>query len=96
MYIFTANRRKVFNLEENGVAGHPDGMTIDSEDNLWIACFDGGQVGISDSCITLLTLGPCQQRHVSLFLLFQSAKPWHHSGLSDDLLLKLFGPVCMY
>ncbi|KAJ4450045.1 hypothetical protein ANN_01452, partial [Periplaneta americana] len=39
-----SNRRKVFNLQENGVAGHPDGMTIDSNENLWIACFDGGQV----------------------------------------------------
>jgi sugar lactone lactonase YvrE len=46
MCIFTANRRKVFNLAENGVAGHPDGMTIDSEGNLWIAVFDGSQVCI--------------------------------------------------
>jgi sugar lactone lactonase YvrE len=46
MYVFAANRRKVFNLAENGVAGHPDGMTIDSEGNLWIASFDGSQVCI--------------------------------------------------
>ncbi|GFG33415.1 hypothetical protein Cfor_10009 [Coptotermes formosanus] len=39
-----ANRRKVFNLTENRIAGHPDGMTIDSNGNLWIACFDGSQV----------------------------------------------------
>ena len=42
--MFIANRRKVFNFLENGVAGHPDGMTIDSNGNLWIACFDGSQV----------------------------------------------------
>jgi len=39
-----ANRRKVFNFTEKGVAGHPDGMTIDSNGTLWIACFDGSQV----------------------------------------------------
>lgn len=39
-----ANRRKVFNFMENGVKGHPDGMTIDSNGDLWVACFDGSQV----------------------------------------------------
>jgi sugar lactone lactonase YvrE len=46
MDVFAANRRKVFNLAENGVAGNPDGMTIDSEGNLWIAAFGGSQVCI--------------------------------------------------
>ena len=34
----------MFNFTENEVQGHPDGMTIDSNENLWIACFDGSQV----------------------------------------------------
>ncbi|KAJ9590540.1 hypothetical protein L9F63_016442, partial [Diploptera punctata] len=39
-----ANRRKVFNLAENNVTGSPDGMTIDNNENLWIACFGGSQI----------------------------------------------------
>ncbi|XP_069674718.1 regucalcin-like [Periplaneta americana] len=38
------NRRKVFNLRENGIAGFPDGMTMDNKGTLWVACFNGGQV----------------------------------------------------
>lgn len=26
------------------VSGVPDGMTVDAEDKLWVACFGGGQV----------------------------------------------------
>ncbi|XP_065334003.1 regucalcin-like isoform X1 [Cloeon dipterum] len=39
-----SGRRCVFDLQKNGVPGVPDGMTIDSVGNLWIACFDGAQV----------------------------------------------------
>ncbi|XP_046408358.1 regucalcin-like [Ischnura elegans] len=37
-------RRPVFDLIQNNVTGHPDGMTIDRNGNLWVACFDGSQV----------------------------------------------------
>uniref|UniRef100_R4G322 Regucalcin n=1 Tax=Rhodnius prolixus TaxID=13249 RepID=R4G322_RHOPR len=39
-----ANRRTFFDFEENNLSGFPDGMTSDSEDNLWIACFNGSKV----------------------------------------------------
>ncbi|XP_049855044.1 regucalcin-like [Schistocerca gregaria] len=38
------NRRTVFNFKENGVEGLPDGQTIDTDGNLWVACFGGKQV----------------------------------------------------
>lgn len=39
-----SNRRTVFNLEEQGVEGFPDGQTIDTDGNLWVACYGGKQV----------------------------------------------------
>ncbi|KAJ4445742.1 hypothetical protein ANN_12427 [Periplaneta americana] len=42
--IIAANRRSLFDFETHGISGFPDGMTIDSADNLWVACFSGGQV----------------------------------------------------
>ncbi|KAH0550803.1 regucalcin-like isoform X1 [Cotesia glomerata] len=39
-----SNKRKVFNLKENKITGFPDGMTIDSAGNLWVAVYDGGKV----------------------------------------------------
>ncbi|XP_037962670.2 regucalcin [Plutella xylostella] len=38
------NRRTIFSFESNNVTGLPDGMTIDTDGNLWIACFNGGKV----------------------------------------------------
>jgi sugar lactone lactonase YvrE len=40
----SANRRTAFDFELNGVEGIPDGMTIDTEGKLWVACFGGSQV----------------------------------------------------
>ncbi|CAG2059153.1 unnamed protein product [Timema podura] len=39
-----ANQRTAFDFTENNIKGFPDGMTIDTEDKLWVACFGGGQV----------------------------------------------------
>lgn len=40
----TTNRRTVFDFETNNVKGHPDGMTVDTNGHLWVACFAGSQV----------------------------------------------------
>ncbi|VVD03596.1 unnamed protein product [Leptidea sinapis] len=37
------NRRTLFSFKANNITGVPDGMTIDCEGNLWIACFNGGK-----------------------------------------------------
>uniref|UniRef100_A0A1A8UWU3 Regucalcin n=1 Tax=Nothobranchius furzeri TaxID=105023 RepID=A0A1A8UWU3_NOTFU len=37
-----SNRRVVYHMEEG--EGLPDGMTIDAEGNLWVACYNGGRV----------------------------------------------------
>lgn len=42
-----ANRRTVIHFGESG-AGRPDGMTIDTAGNLWIALYDGGAVVCCD------------------------------------------------
>ncbi|KDR17045.1 hypothetical protein L798_09047 [Zootermopsis nevadensis] len=38
------NRRTAFDFEINEVDGFPDGMAIDIEGKLWVACFGGSQV----------------------------------------------------
>ncbi|BET00841.1 anterior fat body protein [Nesidiocoris tenuis] len=38
------NLRVVFDFKKKNVSGSPDGMTIDADGNLWVACFDGRQV----------------------------------------------------
>lgn len=40
------NPRVVFDVKDfaENITGHPDGMTIDTDDNLWIALYDGGAV----------------------------------------------------
>ncbi|XKL61909.1 hypothetical protein PGB90_001743 [Kerria lacca] len=42
--ITISNRRTIFDLKKNNIEGLPDGMTIDTDGNLWIACYLGGQV----------------------------------------------------
>ncbi|PSN53206.1 hypothetical protein C0J52_04508 [Blattella germanica] len=39
-----SNKRIAFDYAINGVEGFPDGMTIDTEGKLWVACFFGSQV----------------------------------------------------
>jgi len=39
-----SGRRCVFDFKAHRVAGVPDGMTVDTAGNLWIACFGGYQV----------------------------------------------------
>lgn len=46
IFIFLANKRIVFNLNNTELEGVPDGMTIDRNGNLWIALFGGHHVSI--------------------------------------------------
>lgn len=39
-----SNQKPFFEFEKFNVSGSPDGMTIDTEDNLWVACWGGSQV----------------------------------------------------
>ncbi|XP_066996894.2 regucalcin [Anabrus simplex] len=39
-----SNRRVAFDLKAHNISGFPDGMTIDSNNNLWVAVFDGAKV----------------------------------------------------
>ncbi|CAH0587182.1 unnamed protein product [Chrysodeixis includens] len=39
-----SNQRIAFSLTENGLKGYPDGMTIDTDGNLWVAVFGGSNV----------------------------------------------------
>ncbi|XP_047537562.1 regucalcin-like [Vanessa atalanta] len=43
------NRRVLFSFQANNVTGVPDGMTIDRDGNLWVACYGGGLVIKIDS-----------------------------------------------
>lgn len=36
------NCKPIFNLDDHEIPGVPDGMTIDTDGNLWVAVFDGG------------------------------------------------------
>lgn len=45
LFPFPANKRIVFDLNKNNIpTGVPDGMTIDTDGNLWIAVFNGSVV----------------------------------------------------
>ena len=50
-----ANRRTAFDFELNDVQEIPDGMAIDTEGKLWVACFAGGQVKCKTHHYTLQT-----------------------------------------
>nr|CAD7441868.1 unnamed protein product [Timema bartmani] len=39
-----SNRRTMFDFKENNIEGFPDGMTIDAEGKLWVACYGGQQI----------------------------------------------------
>ena len=39
-----SNRRVLFDLKKNGIKGIPDGMCIDSNNNIWVAVFFGAKV----------------------------------------------------
>ncbi|XP_076629972.1 uncharacterized protein LOC143346100 [Colletes latitarsis] len=39
-----SNKRTIFDLRENNIPGFPDGMTIDTDGNLWVAVYGGGGV----------------------------------------------------
>lgn len=39
-----SNRRTVFDLKQNNIEAFPDGMTIDADGNLWVACYEGSRV----------------------------------------------------
>ncbi|KAG8224918.1 hypothetical protein J437_LFUL006277 [Ladona fulva] len=38
-----SRRRVILDFESNNITGSPDGMTIDRDGNLWVACFGGSQ-----------------------------------------------------
>lgn len=42
--IVSANMKYIFDFDKNNVAGFPDGSTIDTDGNLWVAVFDGSCV----------------------------------------------------
>lgn len=47
MYV-PANPKKVFVYKDHRLSGIVDGMTIDTDGNLWVANFDGSQVSSSN------------------------------------------------
>lgn len=93
-----ANRRTAFDFAENNVEGNPDGMAIDADDNLWVACFGGNQVihvdprsgqllqrvPIPASQVTAVALGGPTDRFGGDTLYVTSMR----KGLSKEQLLK--------
>lgn len=41
-FLSTANRRSIYKMEKEDKI--PDGMSIDIEGKLWVACYSGGRV----------------------------------------------------
>lgn len=39
-----SNLRRIFDFKKNGIEGTPDGMTIDTNGNLWVAVFNGSSI----------------------------------------------------
>lgn len=74
-FFFSANKRVIFDLKKNKLQGIPDGMTIDTNGNLWVATFNGSKVQKSNPKIktkklklkTLKNLKNYNQRHKICF-----------------------------
>ena len=53
MYVYSfyvlANKKIVFDLNRTNLKGLLDGMTIDTNGNIWIALFDGSRVSIQSN-----------------------------------------------
>lgn len=41
---FLANCKVAFDLDKHNIPGVPDGMTMDSDGNLWVAVFNGARI----------------------------------------------------
>lgn len=56
-FIFSANRRVLFDLKKNGIDGLADGMTIDTQNNIWVAVHASGKVSYESrvSVYTMIT-----------------------------------------
>ena len=39
-----SGRRTVFDFKAEGVEGVPDGLTVDTDGNVWVAMYRGGKV----------------------------------------------------
>ncbi|MCT1551340.1 SMP-30/gluconolactonase/LRE family protein [Brevibacterium casei] len=48
------NARRVFTLDDDDPAGGPDGLCVDTEDNVWTAIYGGSRVECRDAAGTLL------------------------------------------
>jgi len=42
--LILGNRRVAFDFKQEEETGIPDGMTIDVNGNIWVACFSGSKV----------------------------------------------------
>lgn len=40
----SANKQTILDLETLNIPGIPDGLTVDTDGNVWVAVFDGGRV----------------------------------------------------
>jgi len=43
-FCYTGNGRVCFDFKCKNITGDPDGMTIDTNGNLWVACFNSDHV----------------------------------------------------
>lgn len=44
LFAHTGNQQVIVDIEAIGNIGLPDGMTIDTEDKIWVACYGAAQV----------------------------------------------------
>jgi gluconolactonase len=89
-----SNRRVAFELKDHDLNASPDGMTIDVDDNLWVALYGGGSViKVNPTTGELLDRFPIPAESVTsvmwggpdLDILFVTTS---RIGLSDDQIMK--------
>nr|XP_022906695.1 regucalcin [Onthophagus taurus] len=64
------NRKVIFDLDSHKIPGVPDGMTIDTDGNLWVAVFDGGcllHINPNTSELIKKLTFPCKQITAAAF-----------------------------
>lgn len=89
-----SNRRVAFELKDHDLNASPDGMTIDVDDNLWVALYGGGSViKVNPTTGELLDRFPIPAESVTsvmwggpdLDILFVTTS---RIGLSEDQIMK--------
>lgn len=93
-FLFSANRKTAFEFDKYNIPGVPDGMTIDTDGNLWVAVFDGGRVLHVDprtgKLLSTIEVPAKQVRYIVIIITFIINRPTCPRGSCSCLCDRMF------